>query len=90
MLDVAATLKDGKPALALVNRHPEEEAAVTLTLREDAPATGVLYTINGDSKDSYNDIECPEAVKITCKRVDLTQPVVLEAHSVNVLVCGEE
>ncbi len=90
MLDAAATLDAaGRPALALVNRHPDESAAVTLTLREEGPEGGTLYSVNGADKDSFNDIDHPDAVAVYSKKVDLRQALVLEPHSVNVLVCGE-
>lgn len=89
-VDLAAALDcQGRVTLSLVNRHPEESLELSLCLREEAPGYGVLYTINGESKDSYNDVDRPEAVKITSREVSLGAPLVLEPHSVNLLVVGE-
>ncbi len=89
-LDIVSTLdQGGHPAIALLNRHPSDAIAANLVLREAAPSEGTLYTLNGPGKDSYNDISNPNDVAITSRRVDLKTPLVLDAHSVNVLTCGE-
>ncbi|UCD52368.1 MAG: hypothetical protein JSW27_06970 [Phycisphaerales bacterium] len=50
-------------AIALVNRHPSQEVACTVTIR-DVPLEGLYQTtmLSGDSPDAYNDIEHPNRV----------------------------
>lgn len=85
-VDVVATLTDeGKLALACINRNPEEKVCLQLTIRDDLRNGGAIYTLNGDSKDSFNDIDCPDAVTIQHKRLEKEDPIILDEHSVNVI-----
>ena len=46
-----------------------------------------LLTLNGPSKDSFNDFDHPDTIKITHRAVPVSDVILLEPHSVNVLVC---
>lgn len=90
-LDVVATKHSSNNAvsIAIVNRHPDE--AIELTFHSDALSTfrdAVIHTVNGSSKDDYNDID-EEKVRIHEQRLSW-QPtngmqVTISPHSVNVL-----
>lgn len=68
----------------IVNKDPECSQGLTLDL--DCPGEGTLYTLNGSSKDAYNDVGRED---VTVKE-QLMGPyfpgmtLKLEPHSVNV------
>ena len=87
LLDVIVTAFSYREGLAVaaVNKDPEETQKFTL----DLPASGrvKIYTLNGSSKDSYNDIG-REDVKITEEDKGEYTPGMMFAlapHSVNVI-----
>jgi alpha-L-arabinofuranosidase len=91
-LDVVATRHSGSDriSISIVNRSPDETIPISLMIdRFGTMKHAVLYTLNGTSKDSYNDIDQPDAVRVTEEeiavgggnRISLT----IEPHSVNVL-----
>lgn len=84
---VAALDEQGRLTVSLVNRHPDKAIEFILETANSF-AKAELMTINGPDKDSFNDFDHPDTVKITRRDVDLCAPIVLEPHSVNVLVCG--
>lgn len=50
-------------AIALINRHPREETACTVTMKEQTlEGAYPAITLTGDSPDAYNDIEHPGRV----------------------------
>ena len=84
-IDAVATLRsDGKLAVSLVNKSADDSAEIELPLFRK---TGTLGTVNGDGVDAYNDVNAPDRITIRQTEVDLTKPVTLQPHSVNVLVC---
>jgi len=92
-LDIVATMDDGgATAVSVVNKHPDKDITLTLNFRVPAAdGSATVYTLNGDSKDAYNDVDAPDRVKISesaavCQNgaVTLTVP----AHSVNVVCIG--
>ena len=86
-LDLQATTFSDKPgmAVAAVNKDPENLCTITLPLSECSQV--ILYTVNGESKDSYNDVGHDG---VTTQRYDLGQYenhicIMLEPHSVNLI-----
>jgi alpha-N-arabinofuranosidase len=73
-LDTAATLdsKSGTLAVSLVNRDPERPMAVAIEIngepkgrRQSRGDTAPVFRfLSASDKDSYNDIECPEAIRL--------------------------
>ena len=91
-LDVLA-VKDsasGGIRVSVINRHPDKAQTVTLNgINPDGKTCATLYTVNGADKNSFNDVDHPEDVKITERQVELCGEDVeltVDAHSVNVLV----
>ena len=88
-LDAIATAnEDGSHvSVAIINKHPEESRTTTISLESAASQYRVL-TVNGPSKDSYNDMEHTD-VELKAGEwtavdgADIT--VTLDAHSVNVI-----
>lgn len=86
-VDAVAALNDqGQLTISLVNRHPDKEIGLTL---ETATvfSSAELLTLNGPGKESFNDFDHPDTVKITRRAVSVSNVILLEPHSVNVLVC---
>ena len=82
----AARTADGGVSVSLVNKHPTDEKTVTLRL-PGVFGRAVMYTLNGDSVDSYNDVG-REEINVTEREagdVNGTVSVELDAHSVNIL-----
>jgi len=89
-LDLLATTFSDKPgmAIAAVNKDVEHAHAIAIPLPEPAPVT--LLTLNGDSKDAYNDVG-HEGVKVTERQLGMCAGVLeidLPAHSVSVIRIG--
>ncbi len=88
LIDAVATRhsEDGCLAVALVNKHPSDAQTIVLNVDQDADSL-VLFTINGASKDAYNDVDRQD---VTMRQQELGSyrrgmSVTLEPHSVNVL-----
>jgi len=86
-LDLLATTFTGKPgmAVAAVNKDPEHACTVTLPLAGRTQI--VLHTVNGESKDSYNDVD-HEGVTTKKQALGLhegSMEIALEPHSVNLI-----
>ena len=86
-IDLLATTFSDKPgmAIAAVNKHPSEACEIEIPLEKEAVVT--LLTVNGESKDSYNDVDREE---VTIRRKELgtfsgSVSIALEPHSVNVI-----
>jgi len=86
-LDLLATTFSDKPgmAIAAVNKDPDNACAIVLPLGENTQV--ILHTINGESKDSYNDVD-HDGVRTVI--TDLGQhegsiEISLEPHSVNLI-----
>lgn len=86
-LDLVATSFSHEPgiAIAAVNKDPERPHTVSISL--DKPAQLALLTLNGDSKDAYNDVG-HDGVTVTETELGIFEgqlSVTLEVHSVNIL-----
>ena len=86
-LDLLATTFSDKPGMAIAAVNKEPETAQTIVL----PLTGctqvILYTVNGESKDSYNDVD-HDGVTTTVANLGTHENRVeirLEPHSVNLI-----
>ena len=94
-LDVLATGWSDQEgiAVAVVNKDPEKEQTVTLDLTAlsqlpKGQMQAVLYTVSGNTTESYNDVD-HEEVKIAERQLALAgneMEVVFLPHSVNVVV----
>lgn len=86
-VDAAAALDDQKRlTVSLVNRHPDKEIGCMLETAT-AFSHAKLLTLKGPNKDSFNDFDHPDTIKITHRAVPVSDVILLEPHSVNVLVC---
>jgi alpha-N-arabinofuranosidase len=90
-LDVMATRDSTsqKLGISLVNRHPDKRLPLELNLRDAGYSKGVLYRLEGPSKDAYNDIATPDTVKVVAEPLNLDRgarvSIELAPHSMNVL-----
>lgn len=92
MLDaVAAKSRDGKTvSISMVNKYPDKAMEIALNLENLIDYKNVeLYSIAGRTKDSFNDVDAPDEVKI--EKTNMTRKgekilVLLPEHSVNILV----
>ena len=89
-VDLLATTFSDRPgmAVAAVNKHPDEAKVIRIPLEHPAPIT--MLTVNGASKDSYNDVG-REDVRITETALGMREGVAeitLAPHSVNVIKIG--
>ncbi|MBQ3954944.1 MAG: alpha-N-arabinofuranosidase, partial [Clostridia bacterium] len=84
-VDIAVTYGDGGYAIAAVNKDPDSENTVRLSIPGGGAKEMRIHTLNGPSPDAYNDIGRTE-VGVT---VSAWQPfdgcLTLPAHSVNVI-----
>lgn len=86
-VDAVAALNDqGQLTVSLVNRHPDKEIGLMLETA-NVFSHAKLLTLNGPSKDSFNDFDHPDTIKITHRAVPVSDVILLEPHSANVLVC---
>jgi len=89
-LDIVATTlsTDSSLRLSIINRHPNQ--AVTLQLATAGYSSARLHSVTAPSKDSYNDIDRPNEVRVSevvptfSTGDNLTLQI--DPHSVNVLV----
>ena len=92
MIDIAAAERssDGAITVSAVNKHDAETLELKLELsHDDAERKSVtVYTVNGDSKDAYNDIDNEQVGITSCEYAvmggEIT--VALAPHSVNQIV----
>ena len=85
VMDAIATVNEAgrKWSIALVNRHPDQAVACTVTMK-DTPLAGAYeaLVLAGDSPEAYNDIAHPERVVPVRTRLPFTKGVVsLPPHS---------
>lgn len=85
MVDVVVTYDANAYAIAVVNKDPENEQSVEFSLVEEALAEMRIHTVNGPSKDSYNDIGKTEVGITSSEWIPYTGKVTVPAHSVNVV-----
>ena len=89
-LDLLATAFSDKPGMAIAAVNKDPESTHTLRMPLDKPANITILTLNGDSKDAYNDVG-HEGVAVTETALGLCADEVLielPAHSVNVIQIG--
>ena len=86
-LDILATTFTHKPGMAIsaVNKSPDQAETISIPL--STPGKITLFTLNGDSKDAYNDVD-HQGVQVV--ETDLgthadSVTITLEPHSVNVI-----
>ena len=84
---VTASEDGSRISAAVINKHPDEEKTFTVSF-QSAPREYRLITVNGPSKDSFNDLSKTEVVKKEGEWKPAGQKeisVCLEPHSVNIL-----
>jgi len=86
-LDLLATTFSDKPgmAIAAVNKDPDQTCSIALQLSGNTKV--VLHTINGETKDSYNDVD-HDGVLTRTHDLGLHEgsiAITLESHSVNLI-----
>lgn len=86
-LDLLATTFTDKPgmAIAAVNKDPENSCSIAMPLSGRTQI--LLYTINGESKDSFNDVD-HNGVTVCRKDLGMHEDcaeISLEPHSVNLI-----
>ncbi|MBM3499531.1 MAG: hypothetical protein FJX74_12765, partial [Armatimonadetes bacterium] len=85
LVDAVATLSEDRQTLHLVllNRHPTEDVACSLTLDGFAPSGGTLTTMAGPAWDAINTFEQPDAVRLETRELaeDEWQKLTLPKHS---------
>ncbi len=87
-LDICATKKssDGSIAVSVINKHKSESFEIILNACEKNKAG--IYTLNGKTEDSYNDID-REEVRVSYKDIPVTDEGMIrltaDPHSVNVI-----
>ena len=92
MVDIAAAKRseDGAITISVVNKHDCEEIEIELEMLCDWVERNnvAIYTVNGASKDSYNDINNEQVSIMSCayNLTGSTIKVKIAPHSVNVLV----
>ena len=89
-LDLLATTFSDKPGMAIAAVNKDPESTHTLRMPLDKPANITILTLNGDSKDAYNDVG-HEGVAVTETALGLCADEVLielPAHSVNLIQIG--
>ncbi|MBQ9009750.1 MAG: alpha-N-arabinofuranosidase [Clostridia bacterium] len=89
-LDLLATTFSDHPgiAIAAVNRDPDRPHALSIPL--DRPTSLTVLTLNGESKDAFNDVNCT-GVKVTRQDLGLHDheiEIALPAHSVSIIRIG--
>ena len=88
-IDLIATAFSDKPGLAVaaVNKDPETEHTLRIPMTEASQVT--VMTLNGDSKDAYND-HGHEGVRVTEADLGMVSElgVTLPPHSVSVIRIG--
>jgi len=89
VVDAIATVDtlDKRWAIALVNRHPSDSVACTVSMKETLLEGDYEATIlTGESPDAYNDVEHPNRVAPRETKLTFRQGVVtLPAHSLAIL-----
>lgn len=84
-IDVVVTHKDGKYAVSAVNKKAEKEEKLILSMIGSHASEMRIHTLNGNSKDSYNDIGRTEVGIESTGWMPLKEEIMLQAHSVNVI-----
>ena len=85
MVDYVMTMKDGKYVAAIVNKDPEKSQEISFRFLEDQPGFVTVHTLNGKSKDSYNDIGHKDAIIRTAEEAVFDGKICVEPHSVTVV-----
>ena len=84
-IDAVVTYGDGMYAVAACNKDPENAYTLSLNMLGDTVSQMRIHTVNGSSKDSYNDIGHTEVGIRTSEWIPYADEITLEPHSVNVI-----
>lgn len=91
-IDVMPTISNGGKELriAVVNRHPDRTIALRVNTDSfTGYSSAKMYSVYGKTKDSYNDIDMPDEVKIIENSLEVQEKsaftIEINPHSVNVI-----
>ncbi len=85
LIDAVVTWDETGYAVSAVNKDSENAQAITLTMIGDAKSEMRIHTVNGESKDSYNDIGKTEVGITSTGWMPLSETISLAPHSVNII-----
>jgi alpha-N-arabinofuranosidase len=85
-IDASAIRHQDKVHLFIVNRHPDEEAEISIHIRGLTPSTVHHKYITGTSINDKNTFEEPYRVKVEEKSYPFSETIKLPPHSVNMLM----
>uniref|UniRef100_A0A7J2U276 Alpha-L-arabinofuranosidase C-terminal domain-containing protein n=1 Tax=Ignisphaera aggregans TaxID=334771 RepID=A0A7J2U276_9CREN len=85
-IDASAIRHQDKVHLFIVNRHPDEEAEISIHIRGLTPSTAHHKYITGTSINDKNTFEEPYRVKVEEKSYPFSETIKLPPHSINMLV----
>ena len=86
-LDLLATSFSDKPGVAVAAVNKDAQNPHTISIPLEKPVRVTLLTLNGDSKDAYNDVG-HDGVAVVQTDLGLCEgevQIALEAHSVNII-----
>jgi len=85
MIDVVVTEDENGYAVSAVNKDPENEQTITLSMLDDQRTQMRIHTVNGPHKNAYNDIGRTEVGVISTDWMPYCETVLLAPHSLNVI-----
>jgi len=84
-VDAVVTYGDGQYAIAAVNKDPDAEQMLELNMLDSEVREMRIHTLNGPSKDAYNDTDRTEVGVTATEWMPFAKNIRLEPHSVNVI-----
>lgn len=84
-VDIVVTCDESGCAVAAVNKDPVNAETVELRFLESAPREMRVHTLNGPSKDSYNDVGKTDVGVTVSEWLPFDGALALAPHSVNVI-----
>lgn len=86
IIDTVATLRDdGAVSVSVINKHPHSSKKVSFKI--DSAFQYCIHTLNGDSTESYNDIDLQGIILKSSEMINCNDIIDLEIepHSVNII-----
>ena len=84
-IDLVVTEDDGKYAIAVINKDPDNFETLNINFLEKTPEKLRIHTLNGESKDSYNDIGKTDVTIKSSEWTAFTPDIALPPHSISVI-----
>ena len=85
MIDVVVTYDENGYAVSAVNKDPENARTISLSMLDDSRKEMRVHTVNGPTKDAYNDIGRTEVGITSTEWMPYAHEITLEPHSLNAL-----